>query len=142
MGVADERHHVPDPSQMSNVFRNDLIERVWIGRGVSDKALVVVDMVSAELHLRVEREVVSVFLQRLHVIAEDVVRAIGLRQNIREETVAHTDAEQPLDLSFIRNRSLLAEALKCGQEEHAASRLQHLTTFHNVRPFRVSLDDV
>ena len=60
-------------------------------------------MVPAELHFRVEREMVSVFLQRLHVVTEHVVRTIDLRQDIREKSVAHTDTEKSFDVSFSRS---------------------------------------
>ena len=53
---------------MPNVVRYDLVQRVRVRCGVSDKALVVADMVSAKFHFRVEREMVTVFLQRLHVV--------------------------------------------------------------------------
>ena len=98
---------------MPNVVRYDLIQGVRVRCGVSDKALVVVDMVSAELHFRVEREMVSVFLQRLHVVTECVVRTIGLRQDVREKTVAHADTEKPLDISFGRSELFLSETLQC-----------------------------
>ena len=100
MGVADERDHISNASQMPNVVRNDLVQRVRVGRGVSDKALVIADMISAELHFRVERKMITVFLQRLHVVTEHVVRTIGLRQNVREKSVAHAYTEKSFDISF------------------------------------------
>ena len=100
MGVADESDHISNASQVPNVVRNDLVQRIGIGCGVADKALVVVDMVSAKSHFRVEREMVSVLLQRLHMVTEHVVGAIRLRQDVREETVAHADAEKPFDIRF------------------------------------------
>ena len=93
MGVTDEGDDISYARQMSNVFCYDLVQRVRIGRGVSDKALVVVGMVSAKLHFRVEREVISVLFQWLHVVTECVVGTIRLRQDIGEKTITHADAK-------------------------------------------------
>ena len=72
---------------MSNFVRYKLVEKVRIRRGVSDKALVILWF--PKLHFRIEREVV-LFFKRLHVVAEYVVRTIGLRQGVGEQAVTHT----------------------------------------------------
>ena len=59
---------------MSNVVRYKLVQRVRVRCGVSDKAPVVICMVPSKLHFRIEREMVSVFFKRVHVVAECVVR--------------------------------------------------------------------
>ena len=117
---------------MSNFVRYKLVERVRIRRGVSDKALVVIFMVPSKLHFRIEREVVSMFFKRLHVVAEYVVRTIGLRQGVGEQAVTHANTEKPFDISFDMGRSILTETLKRRQEKYAASCFQHIATFHNT----------
>ena len=117
---------------MSNVIRYKLVQRVRIRRGVSDKALVVIFMVPSKLHFRIEREMVSVFFKRLHVVAECVVRTISLRQDVGEQAVAHANTEKPFDISVGRGRSILPETLKRWQEKYAASGFQHIATFHNT----------
>ena len=117
---------------MSNVVRYKLVQRVRVRRGVSDKALVVIFMVPSKLHFRIEREMVSVFFKRLHVVAECVVRTISLRQNVGEQAVAHANTEKPFDISVGRGRSILPETLKRRQEKYAASGFQHIATFHNT----------
>jgi len=87
-------------------------------------------MVPTEFHFRVERKMVSVFLQWLHVITEYVVRAIGLRQDIRKKTIAHADAEETFDIRFSLGRLLSPEALQSRQKECAASGFKNVTTFH------------
>jgi len=97
---------------MAHVFRYDLVKRVWIRIGVSNKASVVVVMVPAEPHFRIECEIVSMFFQRFHVITECVVRTIALRQDVREKAVAHADTEKPFDLSICRGGSILPETFQ------------------------------
>ena len=97
---------------MSNVVRDKLIQRVRVRRGISDEALVVIFMVPTELHFRIEREIVSVFFKRLHVVAEYVVSAIGLWQGVGEQAVSHANTEKPLYISFGRGRPIFPEALK------------------------------
>ena len=117
---------------MSNLVRYKLIQRVWIRRGVSDKALMVIFMVTSKLHFRIEREMVSVFFKRLHVVAECVVHTISLRQDVGEQTVAHANTEKPFDICLGRRRSILPETLKSRKEKYAASGFQHIATFHNT----------
>ena len=117
---------------MSNFIRYKLVERVRVRRGVSDKALVVIFMVPSELHFRIEREVVSMFFKRLHVVAEYVVRTIGLRQGVGEQAVTHANTEKPFDISLDMGRSILTETLKRRKEKYAASCFQHIATFHNT----------
>ena len=50
MGMADESDDISNAGQVANVVRNNLVKRIRVCRGVTDKALVVVDMTSAELH--------------------------------------------------------------------------------------------
>ena len=97
----------------------------------------VVVMVSAELHFRVEREMVSVLLQRRHMVTERVVRTISLRQDVCEQTVAHADTEEPFDISFGWSGLFSSETLQCRQEKYAASGFQNIATLHNVRPLHV-----
>lgn len=106
---------------MSNVVRYELVQRVRVRCGVSDKAPVVTCMVPSKLHFRIERKIVSMFFKRVHVVAECVVSTISLRQNISEYAVAHTDAEKPFDISFGRGGPILPKALKRRQEKGAAS---------------------
>ena len=117
---------------MSNVVRDKLIQRVRVRRGISDEALVVIFMVPTELHFRIEREIVSVFFKRLHVVAECVVRTTRLRQSIGKQAVAHANTEKPFDISIGRGRSIIPETLKRRQEKYTASRFQHIATFHNT----------
>ena len=117
---------------MSNVVGYKLVQRIWVRCGVSDKALVVIFMVPSKLHFRIEREMVSVFFKRLHVVAECVVRTISLRQDVGEQAVAHANTEKPFDISFGRGRSILPETLQRRQEKHAASGFQNIATFHNT----------
>ena len=117
---------------MSNVVRYKLVQRIWVRCGVSDKALVVIFMVPSKLHFRIEREMVSVFFKRLHVVAECVVRTISLRQDVGEQAVAHANTEKPFYISFSRGRSILPETLQRRQEKHAASGFQNIATFHNT----------
>ena len=117
---------------MSNFVRYKLVERVRIRRGVSDKALVVIFMVPSKLHFRIEREVVSMFFKRLHVVAEYVVHTIGLRQGVGEQAVTHANTEKPFDICLGRRRSILPETLKSRKEKYAASGFQHIATFHNT----------
>ena len=77
---------------------------------------------------------VSVFLQRLHVVTEHVVGTIRLRQDVREESVAHADTEKPFDFSFGRSGLLSSETLQRRQEKRAASGFQNIATLHNLRP--------
>ena len=119
---------------MPNVVRNDLVQRVRVRRGVPDKAFVVVDMIPAELHFRVEREMVSVFLQRLHVVTECVVRTIGLRQDVRKKAVAHADTEKPFHFGIGCIGLRLSEALQCRQKQRATCGSKYLATIHYVRP--------
>ena len=109
-----------------------LVQRVRVGRGVSDKALVVIFMVPSKLHFRIEREVFSMFFKRLHVVAEYVVHTIGLRQGVGEQAVTHANTEKPFDISLDMVRSILTETLKRRQEKYAASCFQHIATFHNT----------
>ena len=111
MGMADEGDDISDAGQMSNVVRNNLVQGVRVCCGVADETLVVADMVSSKLHFGVEREVVSVLLQRFHVVTECVVCTIGLRQHICEEPVAHADTEKPFDLSLFRDGAILTKTL-------------------------------
>ena len=83
---------------------------------------------------------ITVLLQRLHVVTECVVSTIRIWQYVREETVAHTDTEKSLDISLFRNNPILAKTLQCWQEKHAASRLKNLTTFHHFHDERWTFD--
>ena len=71
------------------------------------------------------------FFKRLHVVAECVVRTIGLRQGVGEQAVTHANTEKPFDISFGRRRPILPEALKRRQEKYAAGGFQHIASFHN-----------
>ena len=64
---------------MADVIRYDLVERVRVCRGVSNETPVVVMMIATKLHFGIERETFSMFFQRLHVVAEFVVRTASLR---------------------------------------------------------------
>ena len=86
---------------MTNVIRHNLIERVWVRGGISNKTPVIIVMIPTKLHLGIEREMLSVFSQRLHVVAECIVSTTGLRQNVRKKTVAHADAKKPFYFSLI-----------------------------------------
>jgi hypothetical protein len=97
---------------MPNVVRDKLVQRVRVRRGVSDKAHVVICVVPSKPHFRIEREMVSVFFKRLHVVAEYIVRTISLRQGVSEQAVAHADTEKPFNISFGWGRTILPEALK------------------------------
>ena len=112
MSVADESDHISHTGLMAHMFRDDLVKRVRVRIGVSNKAPVVVVMVPAEPHFRIEREMVSVLFQRLHVIAECVVRTIALRKDVREKAVAHADTEKPFDISLCSGGSILPETLQ------------------------------
>ena len=129
---------------MANVVRYQLVQRVRVRRGVADKALVVIFMVSSKLHFRIEGEMVSVFFERVHVVAECVVRPIRLWQDVGEHAVAHANAEKPFDISVVRGRSMLPETLKRRQKKHAASRFQHIATVdHNTpRNFLYAVEQV
>ena len=105
---------------MTNMFSNYLVQRVWVCIGVANKAPVVVVMVPSEPHLRIQGELVTVFLQRLHVVAECVIRASLLRKDIREKAVTHTNAEQPFDVGLARRGKILPKALQSRQEQCAA----------------------
>ena len=120
VGVTDESNHISYPGLVTNVFSDDLVQRVWVCIGVTDKAPVVVVMVPSEPHFRIQSELVTVFLQRLHVVAECVVRTSLLRKNIREKAVTHTDAEQPFDVGLARIGMILPKALQSRQEQCAA----------------------
>ena len=80
---------------------------------------------------------ITVLLQRFHVVAECVVSTIRLWQDIREETVAHADTEKSFDIGLVRNNAILTKTLQCWQEKHATSRLKNLTTFHELGPHQV-----
>ena len=97
---------------MSNVAGYKLVQRIWVRCGVSDKALVVIFMVPSKLHFRIEREMVSVFFKRFHVVAEYVVSAIGLWQGVGKQAVSHANTEKPLYISFGRGRPIFPEAFK------------------------------
>mgnify|MGYP001230663232 FL=1 len=97
---------------MPNVVRYKLVERVRVGRRVSYKAPVIIVMVPSKSHFRIEREMVSVFFKRFHVVAEYVVSAIGLWQGVGEQAVSHANTEKPLYISFGRGRPIFPEALK------------------------------
>ena len=120
VGVADESNHISYPGLMANVFSDDLVQRVWVCIGVANKAPVVVVMVPSKPHFRIQGELVTVFFQRLHMVAECVVRASLLRQGIREKAVTHTDAEQPLYGGLARIGMVLPKALQSRQEQCAA----------------------
>ena len=77
-------------------------------------------MVPSKLHFRIERELVSVFFKRVHVVAEYVVRTISLRQDVGEQTVAHAHTEKPFDISFGRGGPIHPKTLKRRQEKGAA----------------------
>ena len=126
---------------MSNVICYKLVQRVRVGRGVSDKALVVIFMVPSKLHFRIERKIVSVLFKRLHVVAKFIVHTISLRQDVGEQAVAHANTEKPFDISFGRRRSIISKTLKRRQEKHASSGFQHFTTFHNSTPKNLLLED-
>ena len=131
VGVTDESNHISYPGLMANVFSDDLVQRVWVCIGVTNKAPVVVVMVPSEPHFRIQSELVTVFLQRLQVVAECVVRTTSLRQDFGEQNVAHANTEKPFDICLGRGRSILPETLKSRQEKYAASGFQHIATFHN-----------
>ena len=65
-------------------------------------------------------------------VAECVVRTIGLRQGVGEQAVTHANTEKPFDISLDMSRSILTETLKRRQEKYAASCFQHIATFHNT----------
>jgi hypothetical protein len=135
MGVSHEGHDVSDAGLMAHVFRHDLVQRVRICVRVSDEASVIIMMVPSELHFRVEGEMVTVFFQRCHMVTEDVFSAAGLRQDIGEQAVSHTDTEKTFHLGFGFGRATLPEALQGRQEKGAAGSSQNIATSHHIRSF-------
>ena len=103
------------------MVRYKLVQRIWVRCGVSDKALVVIFMVPSKLHFRIEREMVSVFFKRLHVVAKCVVRTTSRRQGVGKQSVAHANAEKPFNISFVRSGSVLSKTLKRRQKKYATS---------------------
>ena len=97
---------------MADMSRDNLVQRIRVRRGVADKTLMIANMVAAKFHFGVEREMLSVLCQRLHVFAEGIVSTSCLRKHIRKKAVPHTYTKQSFDVRMLRIGTILPKALQ------------------------------